>query len=187
MIGTTDLLHPSPAPHFKTFQAFLFPKTEIPFGCLAKKLNKTKLGSGCVKMHVITHFLFLTTKECSFFTALNTRTLLPTAKRRHAIEEIWRFLGGKCYGYPVLGCSKVDRYRRFRICRVLFHILVNACNSYNSGTKRIRISEDTNALDEFYTNISLGTKCLYWDTQWYSSFFPGYSSDPDSSLQGPCR
>jgi len=28
MIGPTDLLHPSPAPHFKTFQVFLiyFPK-----------------------------------------------------------------------------------------------------------------------------------------------------------------
>jgi hypothetical protein len=30
--------------------------------------------------------------------------------------------------------------------------MVNACNSYNSGTKRIRISENTNALDEFYAN-----------------------------------
>jgi len=30
MIGPTDLLHPSPAPHFKTFQAFLICCPERP-------------------------------------------------------------------------------------------------------------------------------------------------------------
>jgi hypothetical protein len=62
----------------------------VPFGCLAENSTKpsSALGSGCVKMHVITHFLFLTTKQCSFFIALDTKTLHPTAKRRHAIEEV---------------------------------------------------------------------------------------------------
>jgi len=30
MIGPTDLLHPSPAPHFKTFQVFLIYSPKFP-------------------------------------------------------------------------------------------------------------------------------------------------------------
>jgi hypothetical protein len=32
MMGPTDLLHPSPAPHFKTFQVFLIYCTKCPIG-----------------------------------------------------------------------------------------------------------------------------------------------------------
>jgi len=41
MIGPTDLLHPSPAPHFKTFQAFLICCPERPsFNTIGNKLAR---------------------------------------------------------------------------------------------------------------------------------------------------
>jgi hypothetical protein len=41
MIGPTDLLHPFPEPHFKTFQAFLICCPEL--GKTLKKISKPQL------------------------------------------------------------------------------------------------------------------------------------------------
>jgi hypothetical protein len=42
MIGLTDFLHPSPAPHFKTFQVFLIYDTKRPKYKNKKKKTKKK-------------------------------------------------------------------------------------------------------------------------------------------------
>ena len=49
MIGPTDLLHPSPAPHFKTFQAFLICCPERPsFSTIQSHACTTLHGALCV-------------------------------------------------------------------------------------------------------------------------------------------